>query len=349
MKLWWPLVPWLPIVFFLSACQVTSGLVWRALSLGNGIQPTGVSCPVLGTCFVVGQGGLILRTTNGGSTWNQLNLVNGSPALANFNLTAISCPTSLLCYITGNQGLILETPDGGQTFQTQYVTVNGNLTFNDVVCQVNGTPACVAVGNNNTIFILAQLQGPWTADLSTQPGIGPANFNQVALFGQTIFISALSQSGQGVNGLVESLNGGTSFLLIPIPSGLASQGISGVACQSATLCLADGPGTVLLTNSGGQTWIPAGIPANTSGLGYLTGAGATSDGSFWAFGSSGALIQIPQLLTGNLGFGPGVAQTLPGNSVSFAVNAVSCEAQDECLAVAYSLSVPGQVYLSSIP
>lgn len=297
---------------------------------------------------MVGQNGLILKTTNGGNTWSQVDLSNGSAALANFNLTAISCPTTLLCYITGNQGLILETTNGGQTFQTQYETVNGNLTFNDVACQSSGTPACVAVGNNNTVFVLSQLQGNWTADQAAQPGIGPANFNQVALFGQTIFISALSQSGQGVNGVSESTNGGTSFLFVPISTELASQGISGVACRSATLCLADGPGAILVTNNGGLSWVSVSV-STASGLGYLTGAGSTSDGSFWAYGSAGTLVQVPQLSTGILGYGPAVTQSLPGESPSFIIGAVSCEAQDECLTVAYSTSVPGQVYLSTAP
>jgi photosystem II stability/assembly factor-like uncharacterized protein len=341
-------VPFVLLACVLTACQPTSGLVWRALPLGSGIQPTGVSCPTLGTCFVVGQNGLILKTTNGGNTWSQVDLSNGSAALANFNLTAISCPTTLLCYITGNQGLILETTNGGQTFQTQYETVNGNLTFNDVACQSSGTPACVAVGNNNTVFVLSQLQGNWTADQAAQPGIGPANFNQVALFGQTIFISALSQSGQGVNGVSESTNGGTSFLFVPISTELASQGISGVACRSATLCLADGPGAILVTNNGGLSWVSVSV-STASGLGYLTGAGSTSDGSFWAYGSAGTLVQVPQLSTGILGYGPAVTQSLPGESPSFIIGAVSCEAQDECLTVAYSTSVPGQVYLSTAP
>ncbi|MHB8422473.1 MAG: YCF48-related protein [Leptospirales bacterium] len=332
----------------MGACQNRTGLVWSTLPLGSGIQPTAVSCPTVGTCYVVGENGLILKTLDGGSAWSTLDLVNGGPALSNFNLTDISCPTPVLCYITGNQGLILETADGGQTFQIQNETVNGNLTLNSVSCQSALLPACVAVGNNNTVFILPQLEGAWTANLAPQTGIGPANYNQVSLSGTTFYISAISQSGQGVSGLIASSNGGTSFQFLGVSSVQAPQGISGVACQSPVSCVADGPGALLATADGGLNWITIGISGSSSALGYLSSVSATSDGSYWATGSSGSLYQIPQP-PGSAGVsGMAFSQTLPSNSLSLTVGGVSCQSAGVCLAIGYSPSVPGAVY-ESVP
>ena len=146
-----------------GSCQSQSqSFLWVAGSIPSGSQPTSVSCPGPSTCFVVGQNGLILLTQNGGLTYQPLDFVNGGFALANFNLTSISCPSTLICYIVGNQGLIAQTLDGGATFQVTNETVNGNLTLNSVSCQTVTTPACVAVGSNNSMYILPILSGAWT-------------------------------------------------------------------------------------------------------------------------------------------------------------------------------------------
>ncbi|MCL4460688.1 MAG: YCF48-related protein [Nitrospirae bacterium] len=338
------------VLLALGGCQSqTTGLTWTPLSLGSQIQPTAVSCPVSGTCFAVGQNGMILRTVDGGVSWTTLDQLNQASALANFNLTGISCPSSQVCYIIGNQGLILTTSDGGQTFQIQNETVNGNLTLNAVACQTSSAPACVAVGNNNSVFILSQLSGYWIQDLAVQTEIGPANYNQVALEQGTILISAMTQSGQGVNGLLESLDGGGSFLFLPVSSSLAPQGISGIACQSAGQCVADGAGALLVSGDGGQNWYSASVYGGAALSGSLTGVAATSDGSFWAYGASGALYQIPPVSGGGRPGQVAYPQTLPGNTVALTVGGVSCQSAGLCLAVTYSPSVPGIVYRSSPP
>uniref|UniRef100_A0A7C3LTX5 Uncharacterized protein n=1 Tax=Leptospirillum ferriphilum TaxID=178606 RepID=A0A7C3LTX5_9BACT len=333
---------------FLPGCQgQASGLVWNALPLGSGIQPTSVSCPVSGTCFAVGENGLILKTINGGVSWITLDLVNQSSALANFNLTGISCPSSELCYMVGNQGLILATFDGGQTFQIENETVNGNLTLNAISCQPSSTPACVAVGNTNTVFILEQLSGVWVQDLAVQTDIGPANYNQVALEQGAIFITAMTQAGQGVDGVLVSDNGGAGFSFLPVSSTLAPQGISGIACQTAQQCVADGAGAIVVTGNGGLNWIAATVYGGGGVPGTLTGVSATSDGSFWVYGSSGALYQIPAVSGGVLPGEVAYPQTLPGNNIALTVGGVSCQSAGLCVAVTYSPNVPGVVYLSS--
>ena len=338
------------IALLFSGCQSqTTGLTWTPLALGSQIQPTAVSCPVPDTCFAVGQNGLILKTINGGVSWTTLDLVNTGPALANFNLTGISCPSSQVCFMTGNQGLILTTADGGQTFQIQNETVNGNLTLNAVACQTSSAPACVAVGNNNSVFILSQLSGFWVQDLAVQTEIGPANYNQVSLEPGSILISAMTQSGQGVDGLLESLDGGTSFSLVSVSSSLAPQGISGIACQSSGQCVADGAGALLVSGDRGLNWYSASVYGGATLSGYLTGVSATSDGSFWAYGQSGSLYQIPPVSGSGLPGQVAYPQTLPGNTVALTVGGVACQGTDLCLVVTYSPSVPGIVYLSSPP
>lgn len=59
------------------------------------------------TGWCVGNGGVILKTTNGGSNWIIQNIFH------NKNLTEIIFSSSLKGYIAGDSGLILKTTDGG--------------------------------------------------------------------------------------------------------------------------------------------------------------------------------------------------------------------------------------------
>jgi hypothetical protein len=333
-----------------GSCQSQSqSFLWVAGSIPSGSQPTSVSCPGPSTCFVVGQNGLILLTQNGGLTYQPLDFVNGGFALANFNLTSISCPSTLICYIVGNQGLIAQTLDGGATFQVTNETVNGNLTLNSVSCQTVTTPACVAVGSNNSMYILPILSGAWTAVLnSSSSGVGPANYGQVAISGSTILISAQTTSGQGIPGLVVSSDSGVTFQFSPISQADAPQGISGVACQLSGTCIAVGPGAVLQSQLSTLSWYPVAIPQSFSQpAGFLQEVSPDPSGSFWLTGSSGTLIYlsngVSQTSTGN-GLWIFELQTLPGSGISETVGQVGCSGSYSCIAAVYSLSVNGSVY-----
>ncbi|MHB1563387.1 MAG: beta propeller repeat protein [Leptospirillum sp.] len=334
---------------FVSCQSQSQSFVWVAGNIPSGSQPTSVSCPGPSTCFVVGQNGLILLTQNGGLTYTPLDFVNGGFALANFNLTSISCPSTLICYIVGNQGLIAQTLDGGSTFQITNETVNGNLTLNSVACQTVTTPACVAVGSNNSMYVLPILAGAWAPVLNSQSsGVGPANYGQVALSGSTILISAQTTTGQGVPGLVVSSDGGVTFQFSPISQTEAPQGISGVACQLSGTCIAVGPGAVLQGQLSVLSWYPVVIPQNVSQQEeFLEEVFPDPSGSFWLTGSSGTLVYLSnglsQTSTGNAlwTFEP---QTLPGSGIADTVGSVGCSGDYSCISAVYSLSENGAAY-----
>ncbi len=337
------------LFFLLAACQSTTpSFLWVAGTIPSGSQPTSVSCPGPSVCFVVGQNGLILLTQNGGLTYTPLDTVNGGFALANFNLTSISCPTTLICYIVGNQGLIAQTLDGGQSFQITNETVNGNLTLNAVTCQTATTPACVAVGSNNALYILPILAGAWAPVLNSQTsGVGPANYGQVALSGLSILISGQSTQGQGIPGIVVSSDGGGTFQFSLISQSFAPQGISGVACQIGGICLAAGPGAVLQSQNLGLSWSAVPIPqADASSADLIQEVSPDPSGSFWLTGSSGTLIYLSNGLTQTSSSGNALfifePQTLPGSTVSDTVAQVGCSGDYSCIAAVYSLSQNGE-------
>lgn len=63
--------------------------------------------------FVVGYGGKILETTNGGSTWEQ------RPSGTELALYAIKMVDETRGWVVGQEGLMLHTADGGKTWQRQ--------------------------------------------------------------------------------------------------------------------------------------------------------------------------------------------------------------------------------------
>lgn len=67
------------------------------------------------TVFVIGYGGLLLKTTNGGSSWDQISLpVNNS-------LFDIAFASPLTGYLCGAGGIVLKTTNGGNNW-TQCIT-----------------------------------------------------------------------------------------------------------------------------------------------------------------------------------------------------------------------------------
>jgi photosystem II stability/assembly factor-like uncharacterized protein len=71
--------------------------------------------------FVVGYGGKILETTNGGSTWDV------RPSGTSHSLFGIRMVDDKQGWIVGQEGLVLHTADGGKTWQPQ----ESNATFKD--------------------------------------------------------------------------------------------------------------------------------------------------------------------------------------------------------------------------
>ena len=332
----------------LGGCQAPAALLWLTSYLPLGSEPAAVVCLSSSSCIAVGQGGLFLTSQNGGQTWLPANSGLGA-ALANYNLTSAACLPTGECTIVGNQGLILGSTNGGQSFSIQNVTTNGNLTFNEVVCQSSGTPACAIVGDNNTLILQSQSGASWTPDLNVlQAALGPANFNQVVLEGSTIWIAASTTSGTGMNALLLSQNGGTSWSLVIVAQALAPMGVSGVGCTGPTTCYVAGEGALLETTDGGATWSPTLFLGGTAGNSpLLTGIYVGPGNNVWAYGQNGALYEVTSLASGGISGEAAVAQLLPPSAAALNFTGVTCLSALSCLASGNSLAISGGIFYSS--
>jgi photosystem II stability/assembly factor-like uncharacterized protein len=71
--------------------------------------------------LVVGERGTILRTTDGGETWTQVNW----PARG--TLLSVQFTSDNECWIVGRGGVILRSSDGGRTWARQPINTTQNL------------------------------------------------------------------------------------------------------------------------------------------------------------------------------------------------------------------------------
>ncbi|HVF51336.1 MAG TPA: YCF48-related protein, partial [Pyrinomonadaceae bacterium] len=92
--------------------------------------------------YAVGEGGLILRTDDGGETWKDQE----SPVKINLYAVAAASPNDAL--VVGEQGRVLQTKDGGQTWEMQ-PTITSTTLFS--VAYHGGSAAWVA-GRGGTIL-----------------------------------------------------------------------------------------------------------------------------------------------------------------------------------------------------
>ena len=344
-------VSWLLLLGLLAllSCSAPAVTVWLPAFVPPGSEPSALACPSPQSCLAVGQGGLVLVSQNNGLSWIPANTGLGA-SLVNFNLTSVACLSATQCTIVGNQGLILSSNNGGQSFSIQNVTTNGNLTFNDVVCQSSGTPSCAIVGDNNTLLLLASPTSAWAPDLSVlQAPIGPANFDQVFLLGSSIWITASTTSGTGMNALLYSGDGGNSWALEIVPQALAPQGVSGVGCLSVSTCYVDGTGALLETTDGGATWSSAlilgegGAQMPPSLTGIYIGPGST----IFAYGENGALYQVTSLAGGSVSGEAAVPQILPPTSTQLSFTGMVCPQALSCYVAGNSLAISGGIFYAS--
>ncbi|MHB8289608.1 MAG: hypothetical protein ACYDEY_10300 [Acidimicrobiales bacterium] len=92
-----------------------SGAGWHvSKSYPSAPYANGIACPSTTTCYAVGQngsGGVILATSNSGTTWTSQSVPSGTS-----DLIAVACPSVTTCYAVGQNssggGLILSGPGG---------------------------------------------------------------------------------------------------------------------------------------------------------------------------------------------------------------------------------------------
>jgi len=130
------------------------GASWDTVQPGQLPQPpTSTIQSLLGVSFApdesagwaVGANGTILKSTDGGGSWEQ------QTSSVSENLNAVYAISSTLAYAVGNAGLVLKTTDGEQWSQWD-VALSQNLNDIDFFCDISGSCIGWAVGDSGTVI-----------------------------------------------------------------------------------------------------------------------------------------------------------------------------------------------------
>lgn len=234
------------------------GATWNseASALPRGMHgPYGIACPSTSDCYIVGRGGstgsgagagIVVATTNGGSTWTTKHEYMGT-------LYAVACPTKKVCYAVGDDGngfaVILETETAGATWKFEELDSSiGPLA--SVSCSSFTTCSAVApsfVAPNNPIYIETSNEGGTWFARNLPEGIGtPTSVSCVSA--QSCYVGTSTNSAATI---VSTKTNGKTWKSNSIPSGTSQ--VTGLACESSSDCFATGEGTdptggLVLTN-----------------------------------------------------------------------------------------------------
>jgi RHS repeat-associated protein len=247
------------------------GEQWVTQTSGITTNLKGVACPSTTTCIAVGDGGVILGSSDGGVTWAAQS--SGTTK----NLTAISCPSLTTCFVSGYSGTILATTNGGATWSSQ----SSGTTISLLSLSCPTTTTCYAVGytgkllkttNGSTWTVgssgtSTDLWGVSCASTTTCIAVGSSG----TIIGTTDGSTWASQNGTvsydlradwcpsttvcyaaGITGTIETTTDGSTWE--QEQSG-TTQYFAGVMCPSVSECLvAAGNGTLRFTANGGAVW-----------------------------------------------------------------------------------------------
>ncbi|MEO8514927.1 MAG: T9SS type A sorting domain-containing protein [Ignavibacteria bacterium] len=268
--------------YILSAPPVTCSYSWGNQVSGVTSLFYSVKCVSNLVGWAAGAGGIVRRTTDGGTTWGNGNPNPGVITGDIYNIEALDANTA---WVTTSPGatFIYKTTNGGANWTQVYTIAGGFINTIKMVSATNG----YAFGDvlAGVWLMLTTVNGGSTWTVLSSPaaaGDGRNNCLQVSL--PNIWFG----TGQGT--VWHSTNSGINWTNATV-TGITGQ-ITGVHFNSATIGIAGGS-TMSKTTDGGATWtlLPAlgtgtitGIQGTGTDYWYTRGTGifrSTNDGTSW--------------------------------------------------------------------
>jgi photosystem II stability/assembly factor-like uncharacterized protein len=259
------------------------------------------------TGIAVGQQGIVLRTTNGGTNWTAQN--SGTPN----HLFGVFFVNAVTGFIVGDVGLILKSTDGGVNWfaqnsgqnvqllsvsfrdaNTGYVvgwygtfirTTNGGVSWTKYSTTINTNLSCVSFADANVGFAVGQY------GKLVRTSNGGVNWVEIstgttALLEHVTFLNATTGTIIGENGVIrKTTNAGVNWN--NQTSGTGSW-LNGMSFQNTTFHVVVGEdGLVRKTSDGGSNWYSQ--VSNTGNWLRKTNFIDTNTG--WAVGDNGTIIK----------------------------------------------------------
>jgi len=250
----------------------------------------------LQTGLAVGDGGTIMKTSDGGMSWEMVT------APVKSNLYALDFISSHVGFICGSSGTILRSSNGGMTWEE---TVSGTtVTLRDI--QFYDSPRGYVVGDNGTILVSHDCGFTWspqvTCTASTLHALNCLDPLRAFTVGDDgTILSTINGGGQW--DLQES---GTTEPLFKV---VFSNEYRGWICGNA--------GIILRTLNAGESWVmqESGIQEGLCGLSCY------DENKVWAAGKNGKIICTTD---GGVNWMPQNSNSDRGLNAVFSVNGQTC-------------------------
>lgn len=307
---------------------------WTPLSTGVTARLRGISAVTDRVVWASGANGTILRTTDGGATWQTLR-VPGAEKLDFRDIDAVSERSAYVLSIgSGELSRIYKTSDAGATWAEQFVNRDPQAFFDAMAFWDESRGVAISDSAGGVFVILLTFDGGRTWSRVPAAALPPALANEgffaasgtnVATWGRDhVWLGTGAATAARV---LRSSDGGRTWQLASTPVAAGpSAGIFSIAFSDARHGLVVGGDYKLegqavnnaaITSDGGATWTPvSGLSGFRSVVSYLTPDGR----SVIAVGPSGSDISRDRGATWTPLAGPGfhTFSTPPKGSSGFA-------------------------------
>lgn len=274
--------------FILITCSYSqTGWVTSTSGTNNVLQ--NVYFPSANTGYAIGWSGEILKTTNQGLNWNEINFYNST------GLQGLYFINDNTGWISGNSGLIANTTNGGGSWTIQSSGMGGDIYYSIKFLNVN-TGICVGYSG----IILR----------TTNSGINWYNVSYTSYSTLTSVFFIDNQTGwvSGDYGTIyKSTNGGLNWF--SLQSGVTNNLGKLYFVDQNTGWVSGTSGLILKTTNGGVNWIAQQSNLNS----WLISPTFVSANTGWISGDNGVIIKTTN---GGLNWFQqisGTAQNLRGN------------------------------------
>jgi hypothetical protein len=346
---------------FVPLAEGWNGTAWHAQpapkparASGNGLS--GASCPSSSDCTAVGQGNGSGTPITLGERWRDgrwsIENVPSPVGAAENVLYGIACPATDACAAVGTVGPtrgVVSTEAlwwNGRNWHLQHIPTLPGANLNAVSC-VSETD-CVAVGGSPAGTLAERWNGKdWTIQATPNPpGSAGSGLTGVVCTSASFCMAVgfpIDSAGNFAGTLAERWNG-KSWAIQPTPNPAPGSGFGGVACTSASFCVAVGGGPAgvrtLAERWNGKSWAIQHTP-NPSQGGGLAAVSCTSTIACTAVADLGAAMRWNGTKW--------TIQSTPstGSPVSL-LNTVSCTSASSCTAAGELANSAGQAVVGTL-
>jgi photosystem II stability/assembly factor-like uncharacterized protein len=309
--------------------------VWTDQASGVTARLRGVSAISDRVAWASGSSGTVLRTADGGATWQQLT-IPGADKLDFRDVDAVSADAAYVLSIgSGDSSRIYKTTDAGRTWALQYTNTDPKAFFDAMAFWDPNRGIAFSDSVDGQLVMLRTADGGRSWTPVPAAGLPPALENEGAFAASGTNVAVMGHDhvwiGTSVSRVLRSSDGGRTWAAAatPLPTG-PSTGIFSIAFRDTEHGVVVGGDyrkeseaidNAATTSDGGRTWtLIKGVSGFRSVVSYLPGAStptliavgpqgadqSTDDGRTWApmAGTSG-LHTFTFAKQGRLGWGAG--------------------------------------------